>query len=70
MSHWRWYLDESSVKINGEIHDRWRVVDQEGEVLEAYPSEHRDRRAALRFLRKVMKRYGGLEIIISDRQRS
>jgi putative transposase len=33
-SNWRWHLDEVFVKINGERHDLWRSIDQEGGVLE------------------------------------
>tara|TARA_R110002124_G_C8907316_1_gene510314 strand:- start:1061 stop:1432 length:372 start_codon:yes stop_codon:yes gene_type:complete len=50
-SNWTWHLDEVFVKINGELHHLWRAVDHEGEVLEAYVTRHRDRHAALRFLR-------------------
>ena len=57
LSGWRWHLDEVFVKINGERHYLWRAVDQEGEVLEAFVSKKRDRKAALKFLRKLMKRY-------------
>ena len=45
----------------------WRAVDQEGEVLEAYVTKRRNRKAALRFLRKAMKRYGRLETIVTDK---
>ena len=45
------------MKINGERHYLGRAVDQEGEVLEAFVSKKRDRKAALKFLRKLMKRY-------------
>ena len=48
--------DEVFVKINGETHYLWRAVDHEGEVLEAYVSKRRDRKAALDFLKKIMKR--------------
>jgi len=44
------------VKINGERHYLWRAVDHEGEVLETYVTKRRDRNAALKFLRKLMKR--------------
>ena len=57
LSGWRWHLDEVFVKINGERHYLWRAVDQEGEVLEAFVSKNRDRKAALKFLRKLMKRH-------------
>ena len=69
-SGWRWHLDEMFVKINGEGHYLWRAVDQEGEVLEAFVSKQRDREAALKFLRKLMKRYGRPDAIITDRLRS
>ena len=67
---WRWHLDEMFVKINGVTHYLWRAVDHEGEVLEAFVSKRRDRKAALRFLRKAMKRYGSPKAIVTDRLRS
>ena len=66
-SNWRWHLDEVFVKINGEIHHLWRAVDHEGEVLETFVSKRRDLRAALDFLKKVMKRYGRPHAIVTDR---
>ncbi len=56
--------------INGEIHYLWLAVDHEGEVLESYVTKRRDRKAALKFLRKSMKRYGQPEIIVTDKLRS
>ena len=67
---WRWHVDEVFVKINGELHYLWRAVDHEGEVLEAFVTKTRDRKAALKFLRKLMKRYGRPEAIVTDRLRS
>jgi putative transposase len=67
---WQWHLDEVFVKINGETHYLWRAVDHEGEVLEAFASKRRDRKAALKFLRKVMKRHGRPKVIVTDRLRS
>ena len=69
-SQWKWHLDEVFVRINGEIHYLWRAVDHEGEVLESFVTKRRDRKAALRFLRKTMKRYGSPEVIVTDRLRS
>jgi len=51
-------------------HYLWRAVDHEGEVLEAYVTKRRDRHAALKFLRKAMKRYGNPKVIVTDRLRS
>ena len=69
-SNWRWHLDEVFVRINGEMHYLWRALDHEGEVLEVVATRRRDRRAALTFLKRTMKRYGGPQVIVTDRLRS
>ena len=69
-SNWQWHLDEVFVKINGETHYLWRAVDHEGEVLESFVTKRRDRKAALKFLRKAMKRYGPPHIVVTDKLRS
>ena len=69
-SQWRWHLDEVFVRINGEMHYLWRAVDHEGEGLEVFATKRRDRRAALKFLKRAMKRYGRPEAIVTDRLRS
>ncbi len=58
------------VTIDGVQHSLWRAVDHEGEVLEAYVSKHRDKKAALKFLRKLMKRHGPAEEVVTDGLRS
>ena len=63
---WRWHLDEIFVKINGETHYLWRAVDQEGEVLESYVTKKRDKKAALRFVKKALKNHGPVEAITTD----
>ena len=69
-SNWRWHLDEVFVRINGETHYLWRAVDHEGEVLEVFATKHRDRKAALAFLKCAMKRHGRPKIIVTDRLKS
>ena len=69
-SNWRWHLDEVFVKINGETHYLWQAVDHVDEVLETYVTKRRDRFAALRFLKKLMKRYGQPHEIVTDKLRS
>ena len=69
-SNWQWHLDEVFVKLNGETHYHWRVVDHEGEALETFVTKRRDRKAALKFLRKTMKHYGRPKIIVTDLLRS
>ena len=48
-------MDEVFVKINGERHYLWRAVDHEGEVLESVVTTRRNKRAALKMLRKLMR---------------
>ena len=58
------------VKFNGGRHYLWRAVDHEGEVLESYVTQKRDKSAALRFLKKALKRHGRAETIVTDGLRS
>ncbi|WP_090756758.1 IS6 family transposase [Paracoccus chinensis] len=67
---WRWHFDEVFVKINCIQHYLWRAVDHEGEVLESVVTKTRDCKAALKFLGKLMRRYGRPEQIVTDRLRS
>ena len=60
-------MDEMFVRVNGKIHYLWRAVDHEGEVLEACVTKARNRKAALKFSRKAMKRYGQPETIVTDK---
>ncbi len=69
-SNWKWHLDEVFVKINGETHYLWRAVDHEGEVLETFVSKGRDRKAALDFLKRILKKYGAPKVIVTDRLKS
>jgi putative transposase len=69
-TQWRWHMDKVFVRINGEIHYLWQAVDHEGEVLEAFVTKKRDRWAALKFLKKAMKRYGRPKAIVTDLLRS
>ena len=69
-SKWRWHLDEVFVKINGETHYLWRAVDREGEVLESYVTKRRDKKAALKFIKKSMRRHGRTDALTTDRLRS
>ena len=55
---WRCHLEEVFVRINGAAYYLWRAVDDEGPVFEAFVTKKRDRKGALRFLRRAMKRYG------------
>ena len=69
-THWRWHLDEVYVKINGQMRYLWRAVDHEGEVLESFATVERDKAAALTFMKKLMKRHGQAQTIVTDGLRS
>src|SRR5271169_652091 len=63
---WRWHLDEVFVKINGKLCYLWRAVDHEGEVLETVVTAKRDKVAALKFLKRIMKKYGRPRSVVTD----
>src|SRR3984957_15367806 len=63
---WRWHLDEVFVKINGKLCYPWRAVDHEGEVLETVVTAKRDKAAALKFLKRIMKKYGQPRSVVTD----
>src|SRR5215213_6135029 len=54
----KWHLDEFEVKIAGQKHWLWRAVDQDGIVLDVLVQGRRDKRAAKRLLRKLLKKQG------------
>src|SRR5829696_10500978 len=52
----KWHLDEVTIKIAGVKHWLWRAVDQTGMVLDVLVQSRRDKRAARRWLRKLLKK--------------
>src|SRR5215472_11549612 len=67
----RWHLDEMVVGIAGERMYLWRAVDHEGEVLDMLIQRRRDTRAALRLMRKLLKRQGFVpKLPVTDKLRS
>ncbi|CUH44695.1 Transposase IS66 family protein [Ruegeria atlantica] len=66
-SEWKWHVDEFFMKVNGKRHYLWRAVDHEGEVLDAVVTKCRNKAAALKFLKKLMKRRGKAENVVTDR---
>ena len=52
----KWHLDEVVLKIAGKKHWLWRAVDQTGIVLDVLVQSRRDKQAAKRLLRKLLKR--------------
>ena len=54
------------MKVNGKLRYLWRAVDREGEVLEAVVTSKRDKVAALKLLKRIMKKYGRPRSIVTD----
>jgi transposase-like protein len=63
---WRWHLDEVFAKVNGKLCYLWPAVDHEGEVCEAVATAKRDKAAALKLLKRVMKKYAAPRGIVTD----
>ncbi len=63
-----WHLDEVFVRIGGKRTYLWRAVDDEGEVLEVLAQSRRNKRAALKLMRKLLKKQGYIpEAIVTDK---
>ena len=71
VGHDWWHLDEMVVSIAGRQMYMWRAVDSEGEVLDVLVQPRRDKAAALKLLRKLLKRQGfAPTVIVTDKLRS
>ena len=69
--HTTWHLDEVYLKIDGRMVYLWRAVDAEGEVLDVLVQTRRNKRAALRLMRKLLKKYGFVpDKLVTDELRS
>jgi transposase-like protein len=69
--HMTWHLDEVYLKIDGRLVYLWRAVDAEGEVLDVLVQTRRNWRAALKLMRKLLKKYGFVpDKLITDDLRS
>jgi transposase-like protein len=69
--HTHWHLDEVYLKIDGRMVYLWRAVDAEGEVLDVLVQSKRDKSAALKLMRKLLKKYGFVpDRLVTDDLRS
>ena len=69
--HTIWHLDEVYLKIDGRLVYLWRAVGAEGEVLDVLVQTRRNKRAALRLMRKLLKKYGFVpDKLVTDELRS
>src|SRR5687767_15048695 len=67
----KWHLDEVFLTIKGEHHYLWRAVDQDGNVLDILVQRRRDKRAAKKFFRKLLKGLSYIpRVIVTDKLQS
>jgi transposase-like protein len=67
----RWHLDEMVVRIAGKRMYLWRAVDHEGEILDVLVQRRRDRRAAIKLMRKLLRKQGiAPKMVVTDKLRS
>jgi putative transposase len=67
----RWHLDEMVGRIAGRRIYLWRAVDQEGEILDLLVQTRRDKRAAVRLMRKLLRKQGfAPKLVVTDKLRS
>ena len=69
--HATWHLDEVYLKIDGRMVYLWRAVDAEGEVLDVLVQSKRNKHAALKLMRKLLRKYAVVpERLVTDDLRS
>ncbi len=67
----KWHLDEAVISIAGKKHWLWRAVDQDGFVLDILVQSRRDKKAAKRLFRKLLKKQGRApRVLVTDKLRS
>ncbi|WP_443047147.1 IS6 family transposase [Streptomyces sp. NBC_00267] len=67
----KWHLDQVFLKINGQVRYLWRAVDQDGNVLDILVQNRRNKAAARRFFRRLLKKTGAVpRVIVTDKLRS
>ena len=66
----KWHLDEVFIKTNGRVQYLWRAVDQDGNVLDILVQSRRNKKAAKRFFRKLLKELQYVpRVVITDKLR-
>ena len=67
----KWHLDEVRVVINGQVLWLWRAIDRQGQVLDILLQKRRNKQAAKRFFRRLLKKTAQTpEVIVTDKLRS
>src|SRR6202042_3215661 len=60
----QWHLDEMALMIAGRQFWLWRAVDDEGEVLDLLVQRRRDKAAAMKLMRKLLKKHGFADVVV------
>jgi putative transposase len=66
----KWHLDEMLLKVNGEQFWLWRAVDSEGYELEVFLQKRRNKRAAIRFLSRLLNSCPKPRVVVTDKLKS
>ena len=67
----KWHLDEMRVQIKGEVFWLWRAVDEDGNLLDILIQRRRNKAAAKKFMRKLLKKQGfAPRVIVTDQLKS
>ena len=63
----KWHLDEMALRVNGEAFVLWRAVDSDGHELDVFLQKHRNKKAAVRFLSRLLGNYPEPRVIVTDK---
>ncbi len=68
--HDKWHMDEVVIMIRGKKHWLWRAIDANGDVLDILVQTRRNAKAAKRFFKRLVARFGEPRVVITDKLRS
>jgi putative transposase len=66
----KWHLDEMYLRINGEMFILWRAVDDTGHEIDVFLQKRRNKKAAIRFLTRLLGNYSKPQVIVTDKLKS
>jgi len=66
----KWHLDEVVISIRGKKHWLWRAIDANGDALEIIVQTRRNAKAAKRFFKRLVAKFGEPRVVITDTLRS
>ena len=66
----KWRLDEMTIRINGVYYILWRAVDSQGHDLDVFLQTRRNKKAAIRFLSRLLRQYPEPRVIVTDKLKS